>query len=210
MKISILLNVVLAIALVLVSWRLAGNSEGETNGLTSSSDTSAIDNIMTRSSVRSYTPEEVADSTLTTLLHAAMAAPTAMDKRPWHFVVVSDKTRLTAIATAMPNAGMAASAPLAIVVCGDMNKADSDPIGQQYWIQDCSAATENLLLAAHALDLGAVWCGVTPIAERVAETRRIVNLPDSLVPLGIVVIGHPEGTPRVKDKWNPDDVTYLK
>lgn len=210
MKISILINVVLAIALVLVSWRLAGNTSGDDNQSTSSSGNSAIENIMTRSSVRSYTAEAVSDSTVNTLLRAAMAAPTAMDKRPWHFVVVSDTARLSAIATAMPNAKMAASAPLAIVVCGNMSKADSDPVGQQYWIQDCSAATENLLLAAHALDLGAVWCGVTPIAERVADTRRIVNLPDSLVPLGIVVIGHPEGTPRVKDKWNPNDVTYLK
>lgn len=213
MKISILLNVVLAIALVLVSLRLARTAnvtpEATASAAPDSSD-AAIENIMTRSSVRAYTSEAVADSTVETLLKAGMAAPTAMDKRPWHFVAVTDKGRLAAVAEKMPNAKMAEKAPLAIVVCGNMNKAIPDEPGTQYWIQDCSAATENILLAAHALGLGAVWCGVTPIAERVADTRAIFDLPEHLIPLGIIVIGHPEGTPRIKDKWNPQDITYIK
>ena len=96
---------------------------------------------------------------------------------------------------------------LAIVVCGNMDKALSGK-GQAYWIQDCSAATENILLAAHALGLGAVWTGVYPMDDRVTAVSKAVKLPETIVPLCVIVIGHPAESPTPKDKWKPENVSY--
>ena len=96
---------------------------------------------------------------------------------------------------------------LAIVVCGDMDKALQGK-GQAYWIQDCSAATENILLAAHALGLGAVWTGVHPIDDRVAFVSKVLNMPETVVPLCVIAIGHPAESPTPKDKWKPENVSY--
>lgn len=218
MKISIFLNLVLACALVALSIYTARLSNGsattdkteqpveQTSGETDTIDNPVLANIMTRSSVRSYTDEAVSEADEEALLRAASAAPTAMDKRPWHFVTIKDRKLLDTLAEEFQTAKMLKEAPLAIVVCGDMNKTIEGD-GRDYWVQDCSAATENLLLAAHALDLGAVWCGVYPLAERVQTMQKTLSLPENLVPLNIVAIGHPSGEPKVKDKWNPDAVT---
>ncbi|MBR4368602.1 MAG: nitroreductase family protein, partial [Prevotella sp.] len=109
-----------------------------------------INNIMTRTSVRNYTSESVSKENIETMLRAGMAAPTAVNRQPWHFVVVTDREKLNALADANRGTGMAAKAPLVIVVCGNMEKA-LEGTGRGFWIQDCSAATENILLAAHAL-----------------------------------------------------------
>ena len=97
--------------------------------------------------------------------------------------------------------------PLAIVVCGDMNKALEGP-AQAFWVQDCSAATENILLAAHALGLGAVWTGCYPMEERMANVSRVLNLPETVIPLCVIVMGYPSEQPEPKDKWKPENVTY--
>ena len=104
-------------------------------------------------------------------------------------------------------AGMAAKAPLAIVVCGDMKKT-LEGGGRAFWIQDCSAATENILLAAHALGLGAVWTGTYPNDERVAAVADVLKLPETIIPLCTIVIGYPSEQPQPKDKWNPENVSY--
>ena len=138
-----------------------------------------------------------------------MAAPTAVNKQPWHFVVVTDREQLNALAAANRGTGMAAKAPLAIVVCGDMQKTLSG-VGQGFWIQDCSAATENILLAANALGLGAVWTGLYPNEERAKAVRDVVKAPEHIVPLCTIVIGHPAGQTQPKDKWKPENVSYNK
>lgn len=168
----------------------------------------AIDVIMTRTSVRSWTDQPVEQAKIETMLKAAMAAPTAVNRQPWHFVVVQSREGLDALADSSPRGGgMLRKAQLAIVVCGDMNLAlDGD--GRDFWVQDASAATENLLLAAHALGLGAVWTGGYPIAERVNSIRQALDLPDNLVPLATVLIGYPAESPAPKQKWNPDKVSY--
>ena len=133
--------------------------------------------------------------------------PTAVNRQPWHFVAITDKEKLSGLATANPNAGMAAKAPLAIVVCGDMKKTlEGD--GRAFWIQDCSAATENILLAAHALGLGAVWTALYPSEERVAAASEVLKLPEYIIPLCTIVIGYPAESPTPKDKWNPENVSY--
>jgi nitroreductase len=122
----------------------------------------AIEAILGRRSIRSYTDKPVAKETVQQLLEAAMAAPSAGNQQPWHFVVVDDRALLEKITTVHPYAQMAKSAQLGILVCGDL----SLEMHQGYWVQDCAAATENLLVAAHALGLGAVWTGVHPRSER--------------------------------------------
>ena len=168
---------------------------------------SILENIMTRTSVRRYTDQAVSAETVETLLRAGMAAPTAVNRQPWHFIVVTDKEKLAGLAEANPNAGMVRRAPLAIVVCGDMSKALDGPL-QAYWVQDCSAATENILLAAYAMGLGAVWTGTYPNNAREESVRRVLGLPESIVPLNTLVIGYPAEQPKPKDKWRPENVSY--
>lgn len=166
-----------------------------------------LDNIFRRSSVRSYTTQTVEAAKVELLLRAAMAAPTAVNKQPWAFVVIDRRGLLDSLAEALPYAKMLRQAPLAIVVCGDTTKALLEP-DQAYWVQDCSAATENLLLAAEALGLGAVWTGVFPRPDRVAEVRGVLDLPSHLVPLNVIPIGYPAVAPKPKDKWNPTNIFY--
>ena len=165
----------------------------------------AIKNIMTRTSIRKYTDQPVSKTDIETLLRAGMAAPTAVNKQPWHFVAVTDKAKLKELAGSRGR--MLEQCALAIVVCGNMDKALSGK-GQEYWIQDCSAATENILLAAHALGLGAVWTGVYPMDDRVANVAKAVKLPEAIVPLCVIIIGHPAESPTPKDKWKPENVSY--
>lgn len=166
-----------------------------------------IENIMTRTSIRSYTSQTIPADTIEILLKAGMAAPTAVNAQPWHFIAINSKEKLAELSAANPRAGMLKQAPLAIVVCGDMSKAMQGK-AQEYWIQDCSAATENILLAAHAMGLGAVWTGAYPMDERVGSLRKTLKLPDNIIPLCVVVIGHPAESPQPKDKWKPENVSY--
>ena len=164
-----------------------------------------IKNIMTRTSVRKYTNEQVSKADIETMLRAGMAAPTAVNKQPWHFVVVTDKAKLKELAG---NRGrLIEQCAVAIVVCGNMDKAMQGK-AQEYWIQDCSAATENILLAANALGLGAVWTGVYPMDDRVANVSQAVKLPATIVPLCVIAIGHPAESPTPKDKWKSENVSY--
>ena len=167
----------------------------------------AINNIMTRTSIRQYTDEPVSKAYIETMLRAGMAAPTAVNRQPWHFVVVTNRDKLNALATANRGTAMAAKAPLAIVVCGDMQKT-LQGTGQGFWVQDCSAATENILLAANALGLGAVWTGLYPNEERAKAVRDVLKAPETIVPLCTIVIGHPAERPQPKDKWKSENVSY--
>ena len=173
--------------------------------LSAQTENEAIKNIMTRTSIRQFTDQPVSAADIETLLRAGMAAPTAVNKQPWHFVAVTDKAKLKELSGGRGR--MFEQCTLAIVVCGDMTKALPGK-GQAYWIQDCSAATENILLAAHALGLGAVWTGVYPMDERVAAVSAAVKLPETIVPLCVIVIGHPAEHPTPKDKWKPENVSY--
>ena len=167
----------------------------------------AINNIMTRTSIRQYTNEAVSKADIETMLRAGMAAPTAVNRQPWHFVVVTKREQLSALAAANRGTNMATKAPLAIVVCGNLQKA-MPGTGQGFWVQDCSAATENILLAANALGLGAVWTGLYPDEEHSKAVRDVLKAPEHIVPLCTIVIGHPAENPTPKDKWKPENVSY--
>ena len=205
MKISLVLNAVLAIALVFLSYKLAVTGDGHGGDLDVSG--AVLKAILTRTSVRSYEEKPIEKEKIEKLLRAGMAAPSAVNKRPWHFVVVTDRNQLESLSEANPYAAMVASAPLAIVVCGDMNKAlEGD--AREFWIQDCSAASENILLAATGMGLGAVWTGTYPSKERCAAVAKVLALPESLIPLNTIVIGYPDKEVHPKDKWNVENVSY--
>ena len=158
--------------------------------------------IHSRRSIRAYTDEPVADEHVRTMLEAAMAAPSAGNAQPWRFVVVQDPATLARIPEVNPYAKMAAKAPLAVLVCGDLSQEKFPG----FWVQDCSAATQNLLLAAHDLGLGAVWTGIHPLADREQGFRQLFHLPEHVIPLSLVVIGQPAKQPGAKDRFDASKV----
>lgn len=161
-----------------------------------------FDAIYGRRSIRSYTDAEVPEEDIEVLLRAAMAAPSAGNQQPWHFVVIDDRSILDAIPEYHPYSQMLKEAPLAIAVCGDKREEKHEG----FWVQDCSAAVENLLLAAHARGLGAVWLGVYPEQDRVEGTRALLGLPDEVVPLAVVAVGYPGTDKPAMDRYDPDRI----
>lgn len=184
------------------------NNNTTTETTPTDSSSAVLDAIFTRTSIRSYEPDHaVSRDTVEILLRAAMSAPSAVNKQPWAFVVLDTREALDSLAEVLPYAKMLTHAPLAIVPCGDMNKAIEGE-GRDFWIQDVSAATENMLIAAHALGLGAVWTGVYPDLERVKAVKERLGMPDNIIPLCVVPVGYPAGNQQPKDKWNPEAIHY--
>ena len=208
---SVVLNIVLAIVVVVLSVRLASDKATVDKSADAQQSVNAgqavLDNIATRTSVRDYEARPVEKEKIEKMLRAAMAAPTAMNKQPWHFVVVDQRNVLDALAGANPYAKMLKKAPLAIVVCGNTNKMIEGG-GRDFWIQDASAATENLLLAAHAMGLGAVWTGAYPSEERCISISKVLSLSDNLIPLNMIVVGYPAEQPQPKQKFKEENISY--
>lgn len=208
---SVVLNIVLAIVVVVLSVRLASDKVTVDKSADAQQSVNAeqavLDNIATRTSVRDYEARPVEKEKIEKMLRAAMAAPTAMNKQPWHFVVVDQRNVLDALAGANPYAKMLKKAPLAIVVCGNTDKMIEGG-GRDFWIQDASAATENLLLAAHAMGLGAVWTGAYPSEERCISISKVLSLSDNLVPLNMIVVGYPAEHPQPKQKFKEENISY--
>jgi nitroreductase len=157
-----------------------------------------------RRSIRVYAPGEISEADISQMLQAAMAAPSAVARDPWRFVVVRSKETLSTIAAALPHGGMLATAPLGIIVCGDLEAAHDRQLS--YLLQDCSAAVENLLLCAHALGLGACWLGVHPREDRVRKLREILRLPPSVIPVAGIAIGRPGEEKEPRTRFNPEYV----
>ena len=170
--------------------------------------TERLDFILSRRSIRVYSPGEVSEAAVTRLLEAAMAAPSAMTKDPWRFVVVRDKQTLAKLSTLHPGAAMLASAAMAIVVCGDLDVAFERQVS--YLLQDCSAAIENLLLAAHAQGLGACWVGIHPGEALIKRVKELLSLPASFVPVAVVSLGQPGEQPPPRTRYNAEYVRHEK
>lgn len=162
----------------------------------------AIHAIMTRRSTRQFTDEPVSTEQLETLLRAAMAAPSAGNQQPWRFVVARDAEVRAKLAVATQYSSPVGRAPLGIVVLADTHE-NKHP---GYWVQDCSAAVQNILLAAHALGLGGVWIGVHPVEEREARVREIVAAPKGFAALCMIAIGHPASPGPEVDRFNAEYV----
>lgn len=144
--------------------------------------------IYSRRSVRSFSAEPVAGELIEKLVAAAMQAPSAGNQQPWHFIVVTDRQKLDEIPSFHPYCKMVNQVSMAIVVCGDAR----DKKWPDLWPQDCSAAVQNLLLAARAEGLGAVWTGVYPFEERMAGCRKLFNIPQEVFPFAVIPIGYPK------------------
>ncbi len=161
-----------------------------------------LEAIHSRRSIRRYEDRPVPEELVRKLLAAASSAPSARNQQPWQFVVIDDRQMLGEIAEVNPNAQMARRALLAILVCGDLGLETSPG----YWVVDCAAAVENMLLAAHALGLGAVWTGVYPRQERMDGLRQIARLPEGIMPHSLVVLGYPAEHPVPQDRFRPERV----
>jgi nitroreductase len=162
----------------------------------------ALEAMMTRRSVRAYTDEPVSDDQVRQILAAGMQAPSANDEQPWHFVVVRQRKHLDSLAAVLPFGKMLGQAPLGIVVCAETGpQRDAG-----YWAQDCAAATQNILLACHAIGLGAVWIGVYPRDQRVKTLRDLLTLPSTATPLCVIAAGWPAEHPAPVDRFRPDRI----
>lgn len=163
--------------------------------------------IHNRKSVRHFTDQAVSKEQIEILLRAGMAAPTAVNRQPWVFYVVTKRETLDALGKQLPYAKMLLQAQAAIVVCGDMEKAGNLK-ELAYWVQDCSAATQNILLAAESIGLGAVWTAAFPYDDRTKVVIETLRLPEKHVPLNVIPIGYPTGEDQPKDKWKPENVFW--
>jgi len=155
--------------------------------------------IFSRRSIRLYTDEPVSEADLKSLFEAGMAAPSGSNRKPWHFVAVTDRETLRALAEAHPYGKMVDRAGAAIAVCGD-------PGASRWWVQDCSAATENILIAAAALGLGAVWIGCHGSPEREQAIRDVLGIPDKIGVLSLLSIGHPGEEKDARTQYDPERV----
>lgn len=159
----------------------------------------AFEAITSRRSIRQYTHQQVPDQLIQKIIQAGMLAPSAHDHRPWQFIIINAKEKLLAIPRFHPYAEMLKQAPLAIVIAGDKKIEKS----MDYLILDCAAATQNMLLAAHALGLGAVWVAVYPRPERVEGITGLLQLPDSIVPVSMIALGYPAEQKKPANRFDP-------
>lgn len=210
MNANTLVKLLPAIALSMILLTMGSCKDMKAESKENKEDTNAaIENIMSRKSVRAYMAKPVEKEKIDQLLKAAMAAPTAVNKQPWAYIVIDNRNVLDQLANGLPYAKMTAQAPLAIVVCGDLSKALN---GEQdkYWMLDCSTSSQNLLLAAESLGLGAVWTAVYPEEDRMATVRSILELPEYIVPLNLIPIGYPQHQESSKDKFKTENIHYNK
>lgn len=162
----------------------------------------ALEAIYSRRSVRKYQDRPVPEELVNKLLAAAMCAPSARDAQPWQFVVIDERQVLAEISRINPNAQMVAHAPVGLLVCGDLSLEKSPG----FWVIDCAAAVENMLLAAHALGLGAVWTGVYPRQERMDGLRNLLHLPEHIIPHSFVVFGYPAEQPPRRERFHAERI----
>jgi nitroreductase len=161
-----------------------------------------LEAIFTRRSIRKYTNQPVSEEQIEQLLRAAMAAPSAGNQQPWHFIIIRDKKIMEEITKFHPYSSMLNDAQAAIIVCGDKTLEKYEG----YWIEDCSLASQNLLLAAQNIGLGTVWLGVYPRPDRTNGVRKLFDLPEHIVPLNIISIGYPAEKPAVVDRFKKERI----
>jgi nitroreductase len=165
-------------------------------------DMEAVEAILNRRSIRRFQEKAISEDTITELLKAAMSAPSANNKQPWHYIVISERKKLDLIPEFHPYSSMLKQAPVAIAVCGDTVEQPD------YWVQDCSAATQNILLTAHAKGLGAVWLAIYPRVPRIKELQQMLSLPEYIIPLSLVALGYPDENKLPSDRYNQSKVHF--
>jgi nitroreductase len=168
----------------------------------------ALSVIFSRKSVRNFTGESVSKENLDVILKAGMSAPTAMNKQPWSFIVVTDRTMLDKLSDSLPSAKMLYKAGAAIIVCAIPGKSING--STEFAVIDCSLAGENILLAIEALGLGGLWTACYPDNARMTTVRSILGIPEEIIPLNVIPIGHSEGETKPKDKFKPENIHWEK
>lgn len=163
-----------------------------------------LDAINERRSIRKYTNEPLTDKELETVLKAGFQAPSAHNRNPREYIVLRDGEILQAITEFHPYTKMLPSAGCGIVVCGDIEKQEREG----FLVSDCSASIQNMLLAAHGIGLGSVWCGLYPVEELMTPLRQLLKLPEHIIPIGIVVVGHTQVEKRIMDKFKPENIHH--
>lgn len=166
----------------------------------------AIEAILTRRSVRKYSKKPISEKIIKELLEAAMSAPSAGNEQPWHFIIIDDPNILSKVPTFHNHAQMLKNTSIAILVCGDMNLDNHKGM----WIQDCSAATENILIAVRAKDLGAVWLGIYPREERIKGMIDLLKLPKNIMPFSLISIGNPTENQDRVDRYDLSRIHHNK
>ena len=232
MKVHAVLNILLAIAIIVLllsPTRISDNGvlhpdqgqpAGEVKMASASSNVASqssdsvksnptLATIYARKSVRNFTGAEVSREALTEMVRAGMAAPTARNRQPWQFVVIQDRTAMNSLAEKLPYAKMLASAGAAIIVCGDLEIAKAGGT-ESMWMLDCSAATQNILLAAESMGLGAVWTAAWPYDDRMSAVNETINLPEHVIPLCVIPVGVPTGEDKPKNKWQEERLHWDK
>ncbi|WP_018248867.1 nitroreductase family protein [Orenia marismortui] len=160
--------------------------------------------IKKRRSIRKYTDQEVSQKTINQLLEAAMAAPSAGNAQPWEFIIIDQQEIIEQIPKIHPYASMVKEAAKLLLVCANLE----EEIYQGFWVQDCSAATQNILLTAAAKDLGAVWLGIYPEEDRVRGLKRLLNLPEHILPFSLIPIGYPAEIKKASERFRTDKIHY--
>lgn len=163
-----------------------------------------IELIHTRRSIRKYQDKPVELEIIKDIIAAGTSAPSAGNQQPWHFLIITDRSLLAKVPDIHPHAQMAGEAPAAILVCGDPELEKH----KGYWVQDCAACTENILLAVHAKGLGAVWTGVYPREERAENFRKLLNIPDGIIPFALIPLGYPAQEAGRVDRYKDERVHY--
>ena len=166
----------------------------------------SLEAILTRRSIRRYTSKEIPDEKIKTLIKAAFSAPSAGNQQPWHFIVIDDKKILEKVTEFHPRASFITDAQKAILVCADINLEKF----KNYWPIDCSAATENILIAARGLGLSSCWIGIHPINERVENLKRIFSLPESVIPFSMIALGYTNEKQKEVDRYKKERIHYNK
>ena len=164
--------------------------------------------IFSRRSIRKYEKKDIPDDFFTDLFEAAMAAPSAVAKDPWHFLLIRDRETLAKMVKILPNGQMLRQAPAAVIVCGDINKANLNEVS--YMLQDLSAAVENILLAATALGLGSCWLGIHPRQDRLDGIRNLFSFPDNIIPMCGIALGWPAEKPESRTRYKAERVHLEK
>lgn len=181
----------------------SGNSETVSSENVADKSTNVVlETIQNRKSVREYSDKEITQDVLDKLIRAGMAAPSSRDRRPWHFIIVSDKAVLESLGSQLRNAACLVGADKAIVVCGDEELSDN------CWFIDCSAVTQNILIAAESMGLGAVWTAVYPYDDRAEIANKAFNLPENIHAFAIIPLGYPLGENKPKDKFDESRIRY--
>jgi len=207
---SNLLALLLVIALFITTYKLVEmkNELKEVSQSATTKKEAVLSVIQSRKSVRNYTDKLVSKEDLNTIMRAGMAAPSGHDTRPWQFIAITDRGTMLELRKELEWARGLDGSPAAIVVCGDMSKVDKR--NPEFWITDTSAATQNILLAIEAMGLGGVWSTLYPGDERMQHARKILNLPDHIMPMCVIPLGYPTGVEKAKDKYNADDIHWEK